>query len=119
MIIWKGNKAFLGERNLGRIEFDYFVSDRNTKDHYFRIFKGWGFNKELIEDLKKKKILQFRLLIDNGRKILVTNLTSIRFKGKDYQAEEYEPQWILPELEFDNIYEQKIGELNKYIGDKT
>ena len=115
MITWKGNEAYLGDRNLGKIVEEYFVSNRDTKDHYFRIFKGWGFNKELIEDLISKKIGQIRLVIDTGRKVLITNPISVKFKGEDYQAEDYEPQWILSEDKFDNIYEQKTGELEKYL----
>ena len=119
MITWKGNGAYLEDKNLGRINSEgYFISNRDIKEHFFRLFKGWGFNKELIEDLINKEIGQVRLIIDNGRKILIANPISVKFKGKDYQADDYEPQWILPEIEFEKIYERPEGELMKYLDDK-
>ena len=117
MITWKGNEAYLGDKNLGRLAEDgSFVSNRNTNDHYFRLFKGWGFNKELIQDLIRKGVDRFKLIIDEGKRILVTNLSSIIAFGKSYQVEGYEPRWILAESSFDKVYEMKAdGELGKFL----
>lgn len=119
MITWKDNEAFLGDKNLGRLGENYFISNRNTSDHYFRKFKGWGFNKELIADLIRKGTDQFRLDVDNGRRLLVTSPAGIVAFGKNWdntlEDGTKEPQWILNEEHFNKKYEKGAeGELMRY-----
>ncbi len=118
MITWKDGIAYLGNRELGRMNHDglAFVIHKDTKLHYFKIFKGWGFNKELIEQLRVNTIEQVRIVIDKGRKLLITNPLTIIYQGKDYFNEEQEEeQIILAEKDFDKKFERIDGELNKYL----
>ena len=116
MIIWERNQAFYKkeglEVHLGELTEGWFVSRRFTKTHYFYMFKGWGFNKELLDELKVPEI---RLVIDNGQKVLIAKVSTIKKHGVDYQAPDYEPQLILAEDSFDRVYKTTKGELGRYV----
>jgi len=59
----------------------------------------------LILDLIDRKITQFRIVIDEGSKILIADPRVISIVGIDYQANGFEPQWILSEDKFDKKFE--------------
>jgi hypothetical protein len=72
------------------------------------MFEGYSFNKELIVGLIEMRMPQVRVIVDDGLKILITSPKAVAMKGINYQADGYEPQWALPESEFDKKFESVI-----------
>jgi len=105
---WLNNTAYLGNNYLGKIVGTHFACVRDSKKHYFRIFQGWGFNKQLIESLIKKDIMEIRVIVDDGRRLLITTPQDVSMMGKNYQAQGYEPQFVLPEANFDKKFEMEV-----------
>lgn len=96
---WNGKLlGFFIKGNKGLI----FVSPRKSK-HLFRIYKGWGINELFLKHLKNIMVLQIRLIIDGGEKILITTPEKWLRKGIPHRSKGYEPQIILREMDFDTI----------------
>jgi hypothetical protein len=103
----------MDDKYLGRIVEceSFFTSPRKFEEHYFHKFKGYGWNKELIQELVKRNIIQLRIVEDEGKRILITDPRSVMINGKNWTNTldngEKEEQWILSEKQFNKIYEAK------------
>lgn len=76
-----------------------FVSPRKRSTHYFRIFKGWGISKEVLQYLKDEGFTRIHLRTSKIETLMSTLDAWFRH-GIPYQREPYEPQVILPEIYF-------------------
>jgi len=56
MIEKKGNEYYLGDRKLGEVHGDRFVTHRDP-EHFYKKGPGLCINKELIEKLKSKQVV--------------------------------------------------------------
>jgi len=82
-----------------------FVMYRQLKKK-FRIYDGWGLNKEVIQDLYEKNCKEIRMFVKDGKKlkyILIVKPANWLQKGIPYINEKLnnEFQLILPENCFD------------------
>jgi len=74
-----------------------FRSRRTRKEHYFRIFEGWGLSIAVLSFLKRNYFDEVQLLIDKERAILISNVADWDEKGIPYSHPEHEAQRVLPE----------------------
>jgi len=91
----KINLNLKGKGIIGWIEGGVFYSSRNTTDHYFRKFAGYGISKSVINALESHEIHSIVLIIDHSRN-LITDLDTLVLKGEIWKDGE-DTQVILPE----------------------
>jgi hypothetical protein len=101
----KGNQLNLDGRRIGWITRTLtgtrvFRSPRNRKQHYFRIFEGWGLSRDVYFFLKREGFEEIQLLISQ-QETLISQLSDWEPQpeghGILYQHPNFEPQIILPE----------------------
>lgn len=110
--IWNGKLITipnLKTKKLNRIGFltkdRVFIMHRKIEGK-FRIYDGWGLNKEVLVDLSQKNCREIRMFVKEGNKIkyiLITTPERWMQKGIPYINEKLnnEFQLILPESHFD------------------
>lgn len=108
-IMWRGKSCFLGKLHLGwiqTVENDrVFVTPRKRKQHFFRIFHGWGINKDLILELQTFGIPEVWIQVteESGQKrCLRTELKNYTQHAINHinESEPYDEQLILDERYF-------------------
>ena len=97
----RGNQLRLGGRRIGWITTlisgeQVFISPRNRKKHYVRIFRGWGLSKAVFDFLKKHGFTQIQLRIGKAE-TLISNLSAWEEHGIHSQFPPFEKQVFLPE----------------------
>jgi len=96
---WKGRLlGFYIKADEGLI----FVSPRKLS-HKFRMYNGWGINREFLNQLVETGVRQIRIVVDNGKKILITTPQRWKEKGIPHQSKGFEPQIVLREKDFDKV----------------
>ena len=94
-----------GQVKLGKRKLGFFINLENgvvfisprKSEHKFRIYDGWGMNQELVEELNENGIIQIRIVVDKGKKILIASPKTWLEKGIRHTSKGFEPQIILPE----------------------
>ena len=71
--------------------------------HKFKIYNGWGINKEFLKQLVETGISQIRIVVDNGKRILIVSPKKWQEKGIPHQSKGFEPQLVLREKDFDKV----------------
>lgn len=102
----KGNSFFWNDRYLGHISKDgkRFITKR-SQEHFFIKYKGFGFNKKLVEILEKEgveKVIIYYTRKDGGETLYITTPKTIKEKGILIKEEGFEEQYVLP-VEFFEI----------------
>lgn len=80
-----------------------FIAPRKSS-HFFRLYGGWGINKAFLQNILDY-VAEIRVVVDKGKKILVTTPQNWLLKGITYHKEGFEEQIILRERDFHKIYE--------------
>lgn len=93
------NRFFWGDRILGEIHKDRFVTHRK-EGHYYRKQKSFNFNAELIDNylipLKINKIVLFYHKKDGGETCYTTTPKTIKNMGSLIQENIFDPQYAMP-----------------------
>lgn len=97
-----GGGVFIGTRRCGFLSRDdedvervWYVSPR-SKEHFFKIWKGWGIAVEIIDFLEAHDVYGVKIVVD-GKKRLTSSLPNLRLHGHVEHYEGFEPQIILAE----------------------
>jgi hypothetical protein len=102
------------ERLIGykRKELDGFVLICPRKaEHFFRNYSGWGLNREAVEVCLFEGFVRIKVVVDDGKKVLVTSPENWKERGHAVQFHGFEPQLILSEVDFDKVVEgDYVGE---------
>lgn len=101
MFIGKGKVIKIGNKKMGVVCRDKVFRTFRKEKHKFRIYNGWGFNKELFKELRDIGIKFIE--IHTEKRILKTQLGTILQKGINYKnpKKEKDYQFIVPETYFE------------------
>lgn len=108
-----GGGVFIGKRRCGFLSRDdddpervWYVSPRSRKEHWFKIWKGWGIAVAIVDFLEKNNVYGVKLRIDNTgteraevckMEVETSSLPNLRLHGHVEQYEGFEPQIIMAE----------------------
>lgn len=82
-----------------------FVAPRYRKKHYFRIFEGYGFNKQFLLHLAQIGVWQIWIKEqDTGRILKAKPITWLKKGIEFHSAKTEDEQLVLRERDFDKIY---------------
>jgi len=98
--------AKMGKKQLGIFTKDnYFIVHRNYKKHYFRLYKGYAMNAELLDNLIAKGIKEIRMFVkypDKREKVFICPPHYWKRKGIPYMHKT-EKQYVLRETDFARV----------------
>ena len=100
----KGGTVKVGDRRAGFIKcltpkFNNalaFISPRKRKQHFFRIYGGYGLNSDLLQYLRERKINHI-LIIEDKTRFLLSKVDDWLLYGCNVDHTNYEPQLVLME----------------------
>lgn len=100
----KGGKVTIGKRQAGFIKCLTaqhnnalaFVTPRKRKAHFFRMYQGYGLNRDLVEYLREHKV-ECVVIIEDKTVYLLSKVDDWFFHSFEYNHANYEAQLILPE----------------------
>jgi hypothetical protein len=106
-------EIFLGSKNIGHTGNKKIYVTYKNKDHYFRIFQGFGLSEAVIKLLKEKDIELIQIIYD-GTKKRTKYLSALRqweetlneFTNKE--GEQEDPQKVLPVKEMLILNEEEL-----------
>lgn len=96
-----GGQIKVGDRKAGYIKCLKngelaFITPRKRNQHYFRNYRGYGINSDLIQYLREHKVNSI-LIIEDSKRLLLSETEDWMFSGFEYNHRHYEPQLILSE----------------------
>jgi len=94
-----GGTVKVGDRKAGYIKCLQdgrlaFITPRKYKQHFFRMYQGYGLNSDLIQYLREHKIMHV-LIIEDRKRMLLSKTEDWMFRAFNYNHPNYEPQKIL------------------------
>lgn len=74
-------------------------------EHLFRMYTSWGINAEILKELASTlAVVGMRIIVDGGKRVLITTPSKWLRLGIPYQARGEEPQMQLRETDFDQVF---------------
>ncbi len=118
MLIGSGKIVrFLNGKKLGVIRSDKTFLTFRKKEHFFKIYNGWGINKVLLKELEDIGVEYIEIIVRDEKTVYRTKLINFILNGIEYQnpKNEKDEQIILAKDYFetfplDKNYARKVRE---------
>lgn len=115
MMVWEGQQLKWKKRDGKVLKIGYFhmgkggielILPRKKAAHRLRMYGGsYGINKEILDELVSTlAVTKIKVVVDDGKEVLITTPYSWKNRGIVHQTKGYEQQVHLREKDFDKWY---------------
>jgi len=107
MVTIVDNVMYLDDKRLGYF-FEtekglVFIMPRTSKKHKLIFFDSWGIAEDGLEEIIKRKVVEIRINVDKGKRVLKVSPEKFKRKGKRFKMSGFEEQIQLNVVDFDVV----------------